>query len=261
MAASGDFQSMPTADEIKENATSMLVRYKVGLVPDPDDPIHPAGEVDAILCPPQEWLNPNLPLMMPVCVANAPEPERRHLLHATARLGLPLYYQVLPDRPTGEVVSIKTVLIDRSKAKGTMIDSTHNRVLRNLAIRTSSTSPDVHFLEIDGHPKPNVLFTRADGKALSELHVRALWSLVEVEIIAPGFVGGNLHDQLCPESFIKAWNRVDTEEECPVTLACKGCGKDEGKLMKCGKCGVVRYCNAECQKGDWSFHKKVCVKG
>ncbi|KAL0576204.1 Histone-lysine N-methyltransferase smyd1 [Marasmius crinis-equi] len=39
-----------------------------------------------------------------------------------------------------------------------------------------------------------------------------------------------------------------------VTIAgdkCGACGKREVKLMQCGACQKVKYCNAACQKGDW----------
>jgi hypothetical protein len=30
------------------------------------------------------------------------------------------------------------------------------------------------------------------------------------------------------------------------------------KLLKCGRCRAVTYCNKECQKADWSQHKAAC---
>jgi hypothetical protein len=41
---------------------------------------------------------------------------------------------------------------------------------------------------------------------------------------------------------------------------CATCGKAPEKLLTCGGCGLVRYCNAACQKADWKNHKKVCFK-
>jgi hypothetical protein len=29
---------------------------------------------------------------------------------------------------------------------------------------------------------------------------------------------------------------------------------------KCSKCGIIRYCSADCQKGGWARHKTVCGK-
>jgi len=45
---------------------------------------------------------------------------------------------------------------------------------------------------------------------------------------------------------------------------CRVCGKEKADgrkgLLKCARCQVVRYCSAECQRGDWEDHKKVCTK-
>lgn len=52
----------------------------------------------------------------------------------------------------------------------------------------------------------------------------------------------------------------DAQGGSGVCRGCKGKKTKEGKaLMKCGRCRVVEYCSAECQKGDWATHKKVCV--
>ena len=44
----------------------------------------------------------------------------------------------------------------------------------------------------------------------------------------------------------------------PMPHVCAGCGEKEKKLGACGACGVVRYCSAACQRGDWPAHKRVC---
>lgn len=71
--------------------------------------------------------------------------------------------------------------------------------------------------------------------------------------------------QITPEAFIKCWEKwrvVDdaTWDACPIHMGCKTCGKTDSQLMRCGKCGVVRYCSKECQASDWKMHKKACFK-
>ncbi|KAM3077407.1 hypothetical protein ACMFMG_006752 [Clarireedia jacksonii] len=45
-----------------------------------------------------------------------------------------------------------------------------------------------------------------------------------------------------------------------VRTKCNTCGKSEGSLKKCSRCGVVWYCNHGCQKADWKAHKRECKK-
>jgi hypothetical protein len=40
--------------------------------------------------------------------------------------------------------------------------------------------------------------------------------------------------------------------------SCDCCGKSDGKMSKCSKCLVARYCSSECQRKAWPTHKKVC---
>ncbi|KAG8903349.1 hypothetical protein FRB99_003411 [Tulasnella sp. 403] len=52
----------------------------------------------------------------------------------------------------------------------------------------------------------------------------------------------------------------------PPNAACATCQTDESKankLMKCGQCKTIRYCNQRCQKADWKRHKRMCqwIKG
>ncbi|KAG7092156.1 hypothetical protein E1B28_008525 [Marasmius oreades] len=41
--------------------------------------------------------------------------------------------------------------------------------------------------------------------------------------------------------------------------ACLSHGTPESNLRGCTKCRVVRYCNSECQRTDWSLHKLECA--
>lgn len=40
---------------------------------------------------------------------------------------------------------------------------------------------------------------------------------------------------------------------------CSNCRKP-GAALRCGICKKKSYCNRECQKSDWSFHKRICEK-
>jgi hypothetical protein len=45
---------------------------------------------------------------------------------------------------------------------------------------------------------------------------------------------------------------------------CGNCGKLETEdinLLQCARCKTVNYCNRECQKSDWKYHKVDCKKG
>ncbi|CAJ2504881.1 Uu.00g122750.m01.CDS01 [Anthostomella pinea] len=45
---------------------------------------------------------------------------------------------------------------------------------------------------------------------------------------------------------------------------CNTCGGKKGKngaeLKKCSRCSKTKYCSVECQKEDWSKHRKTCGK-
>ncbi|KAI1466734.1 uncharacterized protein F4812DRAFT_432614 [Daldinia caldariorum] len=42
-----------------------------------------------------------------------------------------------------------------------------------------------------------------------------------------------------------------------VSKVCMHCGERDVNL-RCSRCKMARYCNATCQRIDWSVHKKVC---
>ena len=39
---------------------------------------------------------------------------------------------------------------------------------------------------------------------------------------------------------------------------CNFCNRIDAAILDCGGCLRVTYCNKDCQRGDWKFHKKVC---
>lgn len=42
-------------------------------------------------------------------------------------------------------------------------------------------------------------------------------------------------------------------------VSCAACGQ-ENVTPCCSACGVMRYCNAACQRADWSRHKPICIE-
>jgi Ankyrin repeats (3 copies)/MYND finger len=51
------------------------------------------------------------------------------------------------------------------------------------------------------------------------------------------------------------------EENAGVPLCCSVCQKegDSSEIKQCSVCGTTRYCGVDCQKSDWSIHKKTCT--
>ncbi|KAJ7169677.1 hypothetical protein C8R46DRAFT_205326 [Mycena filopes] len=51
--------------------------------------------------------------------------------------------------------------------------------------------------------------------------------------------------------------------EQPLSRSCVKCERDpleapEMKLKRCSRCKLTRYCSVQCQKDDYSRHKKIC---
>ena len=64
-------------------------------------------------------------------------------------------------------------------------------------------------------------------------------------------------------------HKVDTEDggmrvnpACGSThsFTCNYCGKNLLKIRKCAACGVVGYCDRDCQKAGWKAHKPICLQ-
>mmetsp|Transcript_20909 Transcript_20909/g.29838 ORF Transcript_20909/g.29838 Transcript_20909/m.29838 type:complete len:355 (-) Transcript_20909:1619-2683(-) len=67
------------------------------------------------------------------------------------------------------------------------------------------------------------------------------------------------------ESLLLSNNNKDTttKPNLIITECCHSCGKPAAagkRLSRCGRCLGVSYCNAECQKLNWSSHKGFCKK-
>ncbi len=98
-------------------------------------------------------------------------------------------------------------------------------------------------------------------------------SLLESSEVALSMLSGFVccDDPECAEiSQLRANTRYD-RLACPtkvlstpesVLKACSYCAKSRemAHTSFCSRCGLVRYCDASCQRGHWKFHKKKCVK-
>ncbi|KAF8310755.1 hypothetical protein DL93DRAFT_2084129 [Clavulina sp. PMI_390] len=48
-------------------------------------------------------------------------------------------------------------------------------------------------------------------------------------------------------------------EEVGYTCNASLCEHPKDAVSRCGRCKNVYYCSQECQKADWSAHKRNCV--
>jgi hypothetical protein len=66
--------------------------------------------------------------------------------------------------------------------------------------------------------------------------------------------------RIVPE-FIKILETEDKRRAAKGDACCKLCGREDKKLLLCGRCKRARYCQPPgrtCQKTDWPSHKKEC---
>jgi len=59
----------------------------------------------------------------------------------------------------------------------------------------------------------------------------------------------------CSKDKNEAFNR---ESKSPSSKENEDTNREEGKMSRCGGCGVAFYCAKSCQVKDWKTHKKVC---
>ena len=119
------------------------------------------------------------------------------------------------------------------------------------------------------HQKLNELYNNVEKKVI---HMNEGWALQNVKLVKDCCC--QLIELINDKPIIdisgyilrfgdKVWIMKKREIEC----SWKGCNikaKDvvNGKLYKCTKCRVARYCSKYCQKRDWKYgnHKHICKK-
>lgn len=68
-----------------------------------------------------------------------------------------------------------------------------------------------------------------------------------------------VHDNL--KHFSMCVAKPPSLKECSHMLRCRRCTRVEAKgahLRQCFRCGLVRYCSAQCQLDDWPDHQRRC---
>ena len=61
--------------------------------------------------------------------------------------------------------------------------------------------------------------------------------------------------------FVAMMEKEDKQRAAKGDACCKLCGREDKKLLLCGRCKKVRYCQPPgrmCQKMDWPNHKRNC---
>ena len=72
---------------------------------------------------------------------------------------------------------------------------------------------------------------------------------------------GRERRDIIKRTILKAKDETEKSMKC-LWIECDKSAKDleDGKLQKCSRCRVARYCSKECQKRDWKYgqHKEIC---
>ena len=95
------------------------------------------------------------------------------------------------------------------------------------------------------------------SKELETIQATCLSSLLAIDGRG-GLCGSDMQQYV-----FDVWNSSKKEMQC-LWVECDKKAKDmrSGKLSKCKRCGVARYCSKYCQKRDWKYgnHKLICNK-
>ena len=79
---------------------------------------------------------------------------------------------------------------------------------------------------------------------------------------APAVVPDLLQERAVLFDFLAKTNiESDDSEDNEVDCVCSNCKhppKEVGELKRCSRCHITRYCNVQCQRKDWDFHRFAC---
>jgi hypothetical protein len=60
------------------------------------------------------------------------------------------------------------------------------------------------------------------------------------------------------DSYDKETHKEGPSNATREVLPCGNCSKI-GQVKKCARCGLVAYCDKDCQAADWKRHKRICA--
>ena len=117
-------------------------------------------------------------------------------------------------------------------------------------------SPDTH------HYFP-ASFRRSAFAMMCVQHVRVVCEVPSGDkIVDAGFPHGAWLQALsyCGRGWFEAAGREPSDEVAEEGRGryCEWCNRAPRKLKRCSKCGVARFCNAECLRKGWASHKAFC---
>lgn len=76
--------------------------------------------------------------------------------------------------------------------------------------------------------------------------------------IAPIFPVPYVEPSMSQYMDVLSSSRNETPRGESSTPRCLACGKSDGSLKVCSRCGKARFCNQACQKAAWKTHKSDC---